>query len=146
MFGSWGRGELTAGSDYDWAILTPTGRDEDDDVVRLAARCREMFNDDGKAPGAQAVFGLPFAWAALPEKIGLDEDSNKNLTRRMLTLLESVALTGHVRDECWHAILDRYLAWGVKDPPTAALPPQRHDPLLAHHLRRLRGQAQGQRR
>jgi predicted nucleotidyltransferase len=74
MFGSWARGELTDGSDNDWAILTPDGRAADPDVETLVARCR-----------------------------------------RMLTLLESVALSGGARDECWQAIFDRYLGWGVKD-------------------------------
>ncbi len=115
MFGSWARGELTEGSDNDWAILTPEGREADTDVQSLAASCREIFNETGKAPGAQDVFGIPFAWSPLADEIGLDKDSNTNLTRRMLTLLESVALTGTARDECWREILDRYLRRGVKD-------------------------------
>jgi hypothetical protein len=53
MFGSWARRELTDGRDNDWAILTPEGRENDDDVVRLALECRSRFNEDGKAPGAQ---------------------------------------------------------------------------------------------
>lgn len=40
MFGSWARRELTAGSDNDWAILTPEGRENDDDVKQLALACR----------------------------------------------------------------------------------------------------------
>lgn len=104
MFGSWARRELTGGSDNDWAILTPEGRERDDDVQQLALHCRSRFNDDGKAPGAQDVFGIPFSWSPLAQYIGLDEDTNTNLTRRMLILLESVALTGSVRDQCWTAI------------------------------------------
>lgn len=115
MFGSWARGELTEGSDNDWAILTPRRRSRRRDVKKLARRCREMFNEDGKAPGAQALFGVPFEWPQLVDDIGLDDDTNRNLTRRMLTLLESVALTGPSRDACWRAILDRYLQQGVKD-------------------------------
>lgn len=114
MFGSWARGELTEGSDNDWAILTPTRRSKDEDVDDLAARCQEMFNEDGKAPGSQALFGVPFEWRPLATKIGLDKDTNRNLTRRMLTLLESVPLTGPARDHCWQAILDRYLQ-GIKN-------------------------------
>ena len=115
MFGSWARGELTAGSDNDWAILTPDGRETDEDVLTLAQRCRELFNEGAGAPGAQAVFGLPFAWPRLPRDVGLDEDTNTNLTRRMLTLLESVAITGPAREECWRAIFDRYLERGIRD-------------------------------
>jgi Putative nucleotidyltransferase DUF294 len=115
LFGSWARRELTPGSDNDWAILAPDGREIDRDVEELAAQCRLMFNEGGKAPGAQDVFGVPFAWPPLPRHIGLDDDSNTNLTRRMLTLLESVALTGSARDECWRAVLSRHLEHGVKD-------------------------------
>lgn len=115
LFGSFARRELTEGSDNDWAILTPTGRVKAPDVLELAAACREQFNEDDKAPGSQDLFGLPFAWPPLAQKIGLEADSNKNLTRRMLTLLESVAITGQARDDCWTAIFDRYMERGVRD-------------------------------
>jgi Nucleotidyltransferase domain len=115
MYGSWARGELTEGSDNDWAIVTPDGREDDEDVKALAEICQKRFNEDGKAPGKQDIFGVPFAWPKLAENIGLDEDDNTNLTRRMLTLLESVALTGPALDTCRQTILDRYLGWGVKD-------------------------------
>jgi hypothetical protein len=114
MYGSWARGELTEGSDNDWAIVTPDGREGDEDVKALAEHCQKLFNEEGKAPGKQDIFGVPFAWPKLAEKIGLDEDDNTNLTRRMLTLLESVALTGPALDECRQTILERYLRWGVK--------------------------------
>jgi hypothetical protein len=115
MFGSWARRELTDGSDNDWAILTPDGRVTDDDVQYLARHCQSRFNEDGKAPGAQDLFGVPFSWNPLVQYIGLDDDTNTNLTRRMLMLLESVPLTGSVRDECCASILERYLEHGVKD-------------------------------
>jgi putative nucleotidyltransferase DUF294 len=115
MYGSWGRGELTDGSDNDWAILAPDGRTEDDDVKVLAELCQARFNEEGKAPGKQDIFGVPFAWPKLADRIGLDEDDNTNLTRRMLTLLESVALTGPALAEGRETILERYLRRGVKD-------------------------------
>jgi len=115
MYGSWARGELTEGSDNDWAILTPDGRADDEDVNALAETCQAMFNEEGKAPGKQDIFGVPFAWPKLAHNIGLDEDDNANLTRRMLTLLESVQLSGTALDECRETILERYLRWSVKD-------------------------------
>jgi hypothetical protein len=114
MFGSWARGELTDGSDNDWAILTPDGRENDPDVEALAAECRNCFNEDEKAPGGQDVFGVAFAWPRLARDVGLDDDSNTNLTRRMLTLLESVAITGQARDDCWRAIFNRYIERSVR--------------------------------
>jgi hypothetical protein len=57
--------------------------------------------------------------------IGLDRDGNKNLTRRMLFLLESIPVTGEdvyweVRDE----ILSRYLDESVKPYPATTVPAQ----------------------
>jgi len=114
LFGSWARRELTEGSDNDWGILAPNARVTDPDVVELAATCRKRFNKDDKAPGAQEIFGVPFAWPRLARHVGLDPDSNRNLTRRMLTLLESVAITGPARDQCWRAIFDRFIAADVR--------------------------------
>ncbi|MEA2168362.1 MAG: hypothetical protein QOC78_1269 [Solirubrobacteraceae bacterium] len=100
MYGSWARGELTEGSDNDWAVMTPDGRDGDEDVTALAELCQARFNEEVKAPGKQDVFGVSFARPKLADNIGLDEDDNSNLTRRMLTLLESVALTGTALNGC----------------------------------------------
>jgi predicted nucleotidyltransferase len=41
VFGSWGRGELTRGSDHDWAILVNTGEaDQRPDIKRLDSAVR----------------------------------------------------------------------------------------------------------
>jgi predicted nucleotidyltransferase len=51
VFGSWGRGELTQGSDDDWAILVegsaPDGRA---DVGDLDAAVREVLGADARKP------------------------------------------------------------------------------------------------
>src|SRR5439155_17316696 len=66
-------------------------------------------------PGSQDIFGLAFRFDDLVTKIGLDDDTNTNLTRRMLLLLESVAVSGQdVWETCWTAVLERYLARGLK--------------------------------
>jgi hypothetical protein len=50
------------------------------------------------------------------EKIGLEEDSNRNLSRRMLFLLESTdATNSHVADAARDQLLDRYLDQSVKN-------------------------------
>jgi hypothetical protein len=46
---------------------------------------------------------------------GLDADTNTNLTRRLLLLLESREVSGDAHEECWKRVLGRYLDYGVKD-------------------------------
>ncbi len=116
LFGSWGRGELTDRSDHDWALLTPEPVAADDqEIADAVKRLRERFNDDDRAPGSSATFGVAFDIRKLIEEIGLDKDDNKNITRRQLLLLESVGVTGTLRDEGFQTVLDRYLQRGIKD-------------------------------
>lgn len=116
VFGSWAREELTPGSDDDWAVLV--NREfaaYEPDVVRTMAIAQEHLGGDGKRPGSQDVFGVPFDAKSLVKHIGLDADTNRNFTRRMLLLLESCELAGAVHSACWQLILDRYLAFGIKN-------------------------------
>ncbi|MEA2470356.1 MAG: hypothetical protein QOE38_1355, partial [Thermoleophilaceae bacterium] len=110
LFGSWGRDELTAQSDDDWAVL---GADAGEAVL---ARCRAVLGGAEREPGQQDLFGVAFACDDLTRNIGLDADTNANLTRRMLLLLESRAVAGfeeHAR--CSARVLDAYLGHGVRD-------------------------------
>lgn len=115
LFGSWARGELTRDSDADWALLIsePTARDDPQIAAAVELLARHL-EPGGKAPGAQGIFGCAFDVRKLIEDIGLDRDTNKNLTRRMLLLLESVSVTGELREEAWTRVLDRYFNYGVK--------------------------------
>jgi hypothetical protein len=117
VFGSWGRGELTQGSDDDWAILVegsaPDGRA---DVGDLDAAVREVLGADARKPGTQDVFGCAFGCDELVAQIGLDKDTNTLLTRRMLLLLESTSLlNAAAHDRCRRRVLDTYLERGTKD-------------------------------
>lgn len=116
VFGSWARDELTEGSDDDWAVIVSREfPDYDPDVVRAMALAQEHLGGDERKPGSQAVFGVPFDVNGLVTHIGLDADNNRNLTRRMLLLLESRELAGGVRSDFWTAVLDRYLRFGIKN-------------------------------
>jgi hypothetical protein len=111
VFGSWARGELTDGSDDDWAVLV--GRafaDYDRDVCQEVVAASAAFGAGERQPGAQDIFGLPFDVTELSRNIGLDADTNTNLTRRMLLLLESRELHGEVRTAAIDDILSRYLS------------------------------------
>ena len=91
MFGSFARCEMMEGSDYDWAVLV-------DGVVNTAhseqARAvgRAMDTAGLPSPGAAGVFGGLVFSHDLVHFIGGGADSNANLTRRMLMLLESRAV------------------------------------------------------
>jgi hypothetical protein len=70
----------------------------------------------GRAPGVEDIFGKPVALEDLRGKIGRDEDTNANLTRRMLFILESVAVCGaDVHAQGRTALINGYLDANVKD-------------------------------
>jgi hypothetical protein len=110
LMGSWGRRELTSGSDDDFMVLAQGRRRL---LVKPTIRSIKKVLD--RAPGKQGVFGRAVFSEKLVNQIGLDEDDNSNLTRRMLFILESVPATEAgtyraVREE----VLDRYLDHSVK--------------------------------
>ncbi len=116
VFGSWARDELTPESDDDWAVLLNRKfASYEPDVVAAMALGQLHLGGDGKSPGSQDVFGVPFDIDRVVEHIGLDADSNRNLTRRMLLLLESRELAGSVHEDCRHRVLERYLQFGIKN-------------------------------
>jgi hypothetical protein len=70
----------------------------------------------GKPPGPEDIFAVQVSLEDLLHKIGREEDTNANLTRRMLFLLECVALCGD--ETCANArraLLAGYLEANVKD-------------------------------
>ncbi len=84
-----------------------------DDVRPSKAEIETILD---RAPGKQGIFGEPVSSRMMIEKIGLEEDSNTNLSRRMLFLLESIdATNSHVADTARDQLLDRYLDQSVKD-------------------------------
>lgn len=114
LFGSWGRRELTAESDDDWAVLV--NGPEREGVRPTPESVEAAVGEEGRKPGTQGTFGAVAFCDHLVERIGLDGDDNKNLTRRMLLLLESVgAVNEPVHVACRKRVLDGYLADSVKD-------------------------------
>lgn len=113
LFGSWGRRELTEHSDDDWAILIDgPGRA---DARPLPSDVEGALGVEGREPGSQGIFGASVSCDHLVERIGLDGDDNKNLTRRMLLLLESTAVANEaVHLACRTRVLDGYLDYSVK--------------------------------
>lgn len=120
LMGSWGRHELTGGSDDDYVVLVRGLAPEEGwgSANDTAAQVAERFaRDPGgfSAPGRQGVFA-EVVYSTDLLRVGLDDDTNTNLTRRMLLVLESVAvcnsavLAGVRRD-----IVQDYLSDALKD-------------------------------
>jgi hypothetical protein len=111
LMGSWGRAEVTSGSDDDFMVLVngPKRKEVEPSIA-------EVMTVLDKAPGDQGVFGKPVFCDELVGNIGLDQDSNTNLTRRMLFLLESFPATADaVYSGARERVLRRYLDESVKE-------------------------------
>lgn len=110
LFGSWGRSEPTRESDDDWALVVPGAAPPESESRQLLGWVGDAIGAGIAAPGEQGTFGEVVSATSLSRHIGLEDDTNKNLTRRMLLLLESLAATG---EEVWatavRAVLDAYL-------------------------------------
>jgi hypothetical protein len=123
IFGSLARGEQTSQSDLDWTLLI--NGEVDAQHFGTFQAVRKRLHEAGKiGPGATGTFGgLAFSHDVV-HFIGGQDDTNKNLTLRMLLLLESVSIgDDEPRQMVIRAILKRYLA---DDPswifPTDKLP------------------------
>jgi hypothetical protein len=112
LLGSWGRHEVTRASDDD-AIVLFAGEPRDgarpsaEDVAAALG---------GPPPGPEGLFGQTVWLSDLTGRIGLDADTNTNLTRRMLFLLESVPVAGDaVHARAREAVIQTYLAAHERD-------------------------------
>lgn len=112
LTGSWGRREVTRDSDDDFIVLFagPPPADPESLVDKVQATL------GGAAPGDEGVFATAVSLSDLLEKIGRDEDSNSNLTRRMLLVLESVPVAGgEVHAVARRSLLAGYVNAQLKD-------------------------------
>lgn len=88
LFGSFARHEMTPGSDYDWTLLIDGV--VDNQHADQARTIQAALQTAGLvAPGSSGTFGNLVFSHDLVHRIGGGADSNANLTRRMLMLLES---------------------------------------------------------
>lgn len=109
LFGSIAREEMTSGSDADWILLVDgQAVPEHDDLTRDVALTLQG-NGFGE-PGSSGMFGTMVGSHSLVHEIGGEDDTNSNTTRRILLLLESLAVgdsAAHIRVR--QQILNRYL-------------------------------------
>lgn len=124
--GSFARYEMTNDSDYDWTLLI-------DGVVnnQHSDFAKDVFNSLRAAnlvePGSTGTFGNLVFSHDLVHRIGGGADSNLNLTRRMLMLLESRPFDlnpSRVSPQVWNNvmsnILERYFEQDVHFSPTGS--------------------------
>lgn len=108
--GSVGRREVTSGSDFDWILLVD-GPSEPNHFI-LTQKIRDVLqNKLGiKPPGPTQTFGDLVSSHDLVHYIAGTKDTNENLTRRILLLLESLSITNAVlRDTVIRNVLARYV-------------------------------------
>lgn len=112
-FGSLARKEWTSGSDVDWTLLIDGPSDPEH--LQIAQDIAAALADGGFAePGATDTFGSISSSHDLIHYVGGPEDTNQNMTRRILLLLESVAIgDGLIHGRVIRQILKRYI---VLDP------------------------------
>lgn len=110
FFGSLARQEWTLQSDADWVLLI----DGQVSGQHFAAfqNIREQFREiQAKKPGATKTFDELAFSHELVHQIGGHDDTNRNLTLRMLLLLESLSIgSDAVRQRVIKSVLSRYLA------------------------------------
>jgi len=113
-FGSLAREEWTSGSDVDWTLLIDGPSDMRHFYDGKAVEGLLQENGYGK-PGPTGTFGAMSSSHELVHHIGGTEDTNHNITRRVLLLLESVPFSDDVAHQRVKlSILERYI---VGDPP-----------------------------
>jgi hypothetical protein len=120
LMGSWGRAEVTSGSDDDFMVLVygeepPEEEAPEKERSEVKPSIGEVSAVLDNPPGSQGIFAAPVYSENVVQNIGLDDDDNRNLSRRMLFLLESTAVSG---DDVYRSVrgevLDRYLDDSVK--------------------------------
>lgn len=121
-FGSLARHEFTPASDLDY-LLTYSGSVDsapEEFLQQAVSLIRSVAPDLALSdPGTSGLFGSCVDTEEIASNIGLQGDSNHNLTRRILLLEESVAVTGlaHHRENL-ERVAARYLEAKSSNSPT----------------------------
>jgi predicted nucleotidyltransferase len=109
VVGSLAREEVTQASDVDWMLLVDGLSDPKHlDVVHQVNH--EIARLTATKVGAEGYFGTIVSSHDLVQNIGGQNDTNANMTRRILLLLESVAIgRGEAHQRVVKNVLSRYL-------------------------------------
>lgn len=94
LFGSIARFEYSSQSDIDWTLLIDGKADPIHYSVHKGIE-NELIKEGFTEPGASGLFGQITFSQSLIHNIGGEFDTNHNLTRRLLLLLESIPVQVH---------------------------------------------------
>ena len=109
VLGSLGREEFTSGSDIDWNLLVDGIADPNHHALFLDAQ-KKIKDVAPKSVGREGTFDTFVSSHDLIHRIGGEDDTNRNLTRRLLLLLESTPIGRPIAHErVVKNILKRYL-------------------------------------
>ncbi len=109
VLGSLGREEFTSGSDIDWNLLVDGIADPNHHALFLDAQ-KKIKDVAPKSVGREGTFDAFVSSHDLIHRIGGEDDTNRNLTRRLLLLLESTPIGRPIAHErVVKNILKRYL-------------------------------------
>jgi predicted nucleotidyltransferase len=112
VFGSLARQEYTTGSDLDWTVVIDARADSRHQEILKVLKPKLEEAKFGK-PGPTDTFGGLVFSHDLIHAIGGDEDTNKNMTRRLLLLLESTSVEADegnkVHSRVLKGVLGRYV-------------------------------------
>lgn len=126
VYGSIGRGEVTDSSDADWTLLVdgPAAPEH----LKMVRDIEDQMGELGfPKPGPTETFGALSSSFELVHNIAGVNDRNENLTRRVLLLVESLAITQPlVRDRVMRNIVARYVVHDTTvprpNPPDHVIP------------------------
>ena len=110
VFGSIAREEVTDESDLDWTLLVDGQAVPEH--LQIAQEIDKRFDAGGfKKPGRTGIFGNMSFSHDIIHRIGGEGDTNRNLTQRMLLLLESFPVSNEraAYDRVVTGILHRYI-------------------------------------
>lgn len=109
VLGSLGREEFTSGSDIDWNLLVDGIADPSHHALFLDAQ-KKIKQVAAKNVGREGTFDAFVSGHDLIHRIGGEDDTNRNLTRRLLLLLESAPIGRSIAHErVVKNVLKRYL-------------------------------------
>ena len=110
-FGSMARDEMAPGSDFDYLVVANQVVPDPRMIQTFRkAALTALTNITAEPPGASGLFGVMVGAPDMVNQIGLDDDTNKSLSRRILVLQESEWLNKHNGYEgLVSSILSRYL-------------------------------------
>lgn len=117
VFGSLARLEATGASDLDYVVAVHSLPDDVRRTRTLIEAVSAVQQRIGlKSPGRSRMFGTVMSVSDIAERIGLEQDTNLNHSRRILLFQESASVYApELLERLLRVILERYLA-GYNEP------------------------------